>query len=311
MRVVLLVTAVSCSSASEQPVAQHRPRHVAIPAGWFTAGCTARLLNAESQVCATNPPRRVWVSAFEIDRVPVTHREYKRCVEERACAADAVIAMPYGTRNVTRQSTIDTPALVAWSDANAYCAWVGGRLPTEAEWEKAARGTDERIFPWGNQPPTCEHSYGVGEHDNLRRPLVCADEPIAVGHRPAAASPFGVDDMYSWFGEWVADSFGQIGWVKSMTFEPTIALGVPVYRVDLARSGVHWELREVVDPRRHDPAEPRHVVKAGDAGPYIAARRGDADRGHSFRCAYPKPSPPPPHAGPLPAVRPPEGTRQP
>ncbi len=147
--------------------------------------------------------RTVWLAAYRIDRTEVTVAAYDRCVRAGRCRAPAFAP---GTPwfGVASHPVVG----VDWDDARRYCAWVGARLPTEAEWERAARGTDERTFPWGWQ-----WDEGRANHGALR--AECRDDEdghpytAPVGSYPAGASPVGALDMAGNVMEWVADAMGE------------------------------------------------------------------------------------------------------
>jgi eukaryotic-like serine/threonine-protein kinase len=143
----------------------------------------------------TGPAHTVRLGAFWIDQTEVTNDQYARCVEDGACLLPvhfAVIA-PVDYYYDGRHGNYPV-VYVPWYYAEAYCAWAEARLPTEAEWEKAARGTDGRMFPWGDS------QAGANQ--------VCNDawQPLAgVGSCPAGASPYGALNMIVNVSEWVAD----------------------------------------------------------------------------------------------------------
>ncbi len=162
---------------------------VFVPAGPFTQGSTR---GEEDE----RPVRKVTLKAFAIDRTEVTRAAYARCVEGGHCKASTVTE---GDGNLPVTG-------VDWDDARAYCKFAGGRLPSEAEWEKAARGTDGREYPWGNDSDCARANWGSFEGEGP-----CAGKnpgrPVAVGSYPSGASPYGALDMGGNVWEWVADKY--------------------------------------------------------------------------------------------------------
>jgi formylglycine-generating enzyme required for sulfatase activity len=129
--------------------------------------------------------RLVDVEAFELARTPVTNAQYERFVGETGATAPPHWPAP-----------ADHPVtFVDWHEASAFCAWAGGRLPTEAEWEKAARGTDGRTYPWGDEEDERRAAVGAGMKHGSTSP---------VGSHPEGASPYGLLDMAGNVWEWTS-----------------------------------------------------------------------------------------------------------
>jgi formylglycine-generating enzyme required for sulfatase activity len=132
-------------------LAPHAPFHmVAVPAGRFRMGCAP--WDDGCDTLTEQPRHSVYLDAYFIDAQEVTVSDYQACVEAAACTEpDVGIEPTYGVFG-KEAHPVNNPT---WQQAAEYCAWAGKRLPTEAEWEKAARGTDGRIFPWGDLPQDC------------------------------------------------------------------------------------------------------------------------------------------------------------
>jgi formylglycine-generating enzyme required for sulfatase activity len=145
------------------------------------------------------PPHSVSVSSFWIDKVEVTNAMYQLCVQGSACKAPREDKSASHASYYSSKDFADFPVIyVNWQDAANYCQWAGRRLPTEAEWELAARGAgDPRRFPWGDQSP----DETLANFDLQTR------DTISVGSLPKGASPYGALDMAGNVWEWVSDYF--------------------------------------------------------------------------------------------------------
>jgi formylglycine-generating enzyme required for sulfatase activity len=135
------------------------------------------------------PQHKVYLDAFWIDRTEVTSAQYKKCVQDGKCKA------PSHANDSSLNGDNQPVVGVDWNDAKTYCEWAGRQLPTEAQWEKAARGTDGRIYPWGNTAPDSNRlnfSSQIGK-------------TTEVGKYPAGASYYSAYDMAGNVWEWVAD----------------------------------------------------------------------------------------------------------
>ncbi len=145
----------------------------------------------------------VALNAFRISKYEITNGQYAQCVRATACDE------PEDPTYYLDPAYANHPVVyVSWNDARTFCEWVGGRLPTEAEWEYVARGTDERIYPWGNDVPNCEkanYSECVGSTTAVGKYSPALHPELGEG----GDSPYGVADMAGNVWEWVADWYGD------------------------------------------------------------------------------------------------------
>ena len=187
---------------------------VTIPAGAFWMGCNEEL---DDECSCTSwyineecPFREVHLDAYEIDLTEATVAGYTACEEDNSCT--------WPSRDC--QPGFD-PALpircLTWAQARDYCQWAGKRLCTEAEWEKAARGIDSRIYPWGNEEATCEFAVMM----EVEEQYGCGTGALwPPGSRPAGASPFGLLDMAGNIDEWVSDLYCETYYQLSPSANP-------------------------------------------------------------------------------------------
>ncbi len=214
---------------------------VLVAAGSFSMGCSA----GDSGACRDNeqPVHTIELPGYYIDKLEVSVAKYAECVSVGACTTsnltdfsrdDGKSFVRDGFCNWGRRGLEDHPMnCVDMDQAGAYCRWQNKRLPTEAEWEKAARGTDGRIYPWGNEEPSCD----LVVYESDRGVPGCGRRSTwPVGSKPRGASPYGALDMAGNVWEWVADRYHPRYYGRSPAVSPT----GPTTGLSYVRRGGAW-----------------------------------------------------------------------
>ena len=193
----------------DTPAGAWSKERILIPAGPFTRGAPQNSVVKQNY----NPEQTITLSAFYIDKYPVTNARYAEAVAAGACPPPDKLTSSLRSTYYEDPAYKDYPVLhVSWGNASKFCQWAGGRLPTEAEWEKAARGTDKRGHPWGSETPLKGTAY-----------CNCGDlirDTTPVYQYPKGASPYGVMDMVGNVDEWVNDRYDETYYSTSPTVDP-------------------------------------------------------------------------------------------
>lgn len=285
---------------TEPPVPTNTPtraplgERIHIPAGDFLMGATDRDKALESRANIINPElpaHTITLDGYWIDKYEVTNRLFEQFVSETGHVtvaerqggqtyraetdnfrldSSANWRFPDGANQISGAQSNHPVAQISWSDADAFCAWAGGRLPTEAEWEKAARGSDGRLYPWGNN---YDGSLLNGSDSSLGQDpdLAIYNDGYAftapVGLYSAGASPYGVMDMAGNVLEWVADYASPNYYSSSPAQNPT---GPNIGSTHVLRGGSWYS-----GPRNNRVA---HRV--------LAEQMDLPVQNYGFRCAY-------------------------
>jgi formylglycine-generating enzyme required for sulfatase activity len=191
---------------------------VHVPGGTFSMGSPNGVGDEDER-----PQHQVTLSDYCIDKTEVTVAAYRRCVASGTCTAapeptkDGIDSLCNGTRADRHDHPVNC---VDWNQAEAYCAWANKRLPSEAEWEHAARGGDGRTYPWGNEAPSVKRLNACGSECRVLGKRLGREWKVMyedndgreatapVGSFPSGASPFGALDMAGNVWEWTADWYG-------------------------------------------------------------------------------------------------------
>lgn len=185
-----------------------------VPSGEF-------LMGSEHGDLDESPLHKIYLNSYYIDKYEVTNALYKACVETGVCQE------PTDTTYYRRETGEQKPVVyVSWEMAQNYCKWRDARLPTEAEWEKAARGTDGRVYPWGSED-SCKHANYSS----------CRGDIIEVGYWQYSPSPYGIYDMTGNVWEWVSDWYLENYYQKTPSDNP---LGPTSGNSHVVRGG-SWE----------------------------------------------------------------------
>ena len=201
---------------------------VRIPAGNFIQGSTVDQVNDAHESCAEVddqcwrpalddeiPRHEVYLDEFYIDRYEVSNAQYDECIKAGFCYAPLLLSSNTRSSYFDNSRHADYPIIyVTWYDADRYCRWAGKRLPTEAEWEKAARGPNGMLWPWGD--------FFNPDMGNIRPGGVAPDtrDTTPVGLYPEGTSPYGVMDMVGNVWEWVVDWYDESYYQVSPNWNP-------------------------------------------------------------------------------------------
>ncbi len=256
------------------PLIEHKaflPSEMAsIPAGTFNMGCDPS--HNGGFPCEENelPLHEVYLDHYWIDKYETTNLQYFNCQYAGVCASPSSGNLPGGWMYYLNDSYFDFPVIwVDWNQANAYCTWIGKRLPTEAEWEKAARGTEVIAYPWGDDPFDYSLANGRG------------DAPRKVGNYPLGVSPYGVYEMAGNVSEWVNDWFSPDYYASSPAINPA---GPDSGEFKVARGGGWGDEDSLLRTASREPLLP-----------------GATDPAHGFRCAMTDDQAPDTPSNPAPA----------
>lgn len=211
---------------------------VTVPAGEFEMGCNYNDPNLPC-MSSTYPAHTVYLDEFKIDKYMVTYRRYNECIADSVCTelysgAGCNAGMPWNSNHPVN--------CVDFSQAETFCNWEGKRLLTEAEWEKAARGTDGRIYPWGNAIPDCDLAVMNDQPfvQGVMGPGCGSGTTQPVGSKPNGVSPYGVTDMAGQLWEWTQDWYSETYFQNSPYSNPT---GPSTGSYKVIKGGGGWTMR--------------------------------------------------------------------
>ncbi len=215
---IVMLFLASCTQSAADENANVREKDgmemVYVPSGSFMMGSSDELLDwvlnqdwctscKKYMVESEQPQHEVYLDAYWIDKYEVTNAQYALCVADGVCTESERLKSPTRSDYYSNPEYADFPVTgLVWHEARDYCEWAGGSLPTEAQWEKAAQGTDGRSFPWGDEAPTCKLANFKFDGES------CVGDTAPVGSYPKGASPYGALDMAGNAWEWVLDGPG-------------------------------------------------------------------------------------------------------
>ena len=216
---LIFIGTLGCSAdarALEENPAKSATKMALIPAGEFLMGSNERNMDR-------SPAHLIDLKAYFIDLYEVTNRQYEAFILDDGYQTEALwskagwefiqrngIDRPLGLER-NRYNSPDQPVVgVSWYEADAYARWANKRLPTEAEWEKAARGTDGRKYPWGNEIDFSRIGYSMAD----------SSRTLPVGSFPSGVSPYGLHDCAGNVSEWVADRYDRTYYSRSPRKNP-------------------------------------------------------------------------------------------